>query len=162
MPTNSAYGTGNSNNFCDETSELRPISQYAKEKVEIEMSLMEHQNAISLRLATVFGMSPRMRTDLLLNDFVYKAITDKSLVLFEKHFKRNFIHVRDVSRAFVHAIKNFELMKSEIYNVGLTTANLSKLELAEKIKLCVPNLQIFDAEFQKILIKEIILFLMQK
>lgn len=150
MPTtNSAYGTGDANHFCDETSKLKPISQYAIEKVEIEKALMGRQNSISFRLATVFGMSPRMRTDLLVNDFVYRAITDKSLVLFEKEFKRNFIHVRDVTRAFVHAIENFELMKNEVYNVGLSTANLSKLELAEKIKQFVPSLQIFDAELSK-------------
>ena len=105
MPTtNSAYGTGDKNNHCTEESPLRPISQYAIEKVGIEKELMEHPNAISFRLATVFGMSPRMRIDLLVNDFTYRAVNDRFVVLFESHFKRNYIHVRDVSRAFQHAL----------------------------------------------------------
>lgn len=140
MPTtNSAYGSGNADNFCDEKSELNPISLYAKEKVEVEKALMEHENAISFRLATVFGMSPRMRIDLLVNDFTYRAFKDQFLVLFESNFKRNYIHVKDVARAFMHGIENFESMKSEIFNVGLSDTNISKKELCEAIKLQVPN-----------------------
>jgi nucleoside-diphosphate-sugar epimerase len=140
MPTtNSAYGTGDENNFCTEESELRPISQYANEKVEIEKTLMEHANAVSFRLATVFGMSPRMRIDLLVNDFTYRAVYDRFVVLFESHFKRNYIHVRDVSRVFLHALENYDSMRGEIYNVGLSDANLSKGELCAAIKKHLPE-----------------------
>lgn len=140
MPTtNSAYGTGDKNNFCTEESPLRPISQYAKEKVEIEQSLMQHQNSVSFRLATVFGMAPRMRIDLLVNDFTYRAVYDRFVVLFESHFKRNYLHVRDVSRVFQHAINNHGRMKGEIYNVGLSDANVSKRELCEAIRKQIPD-----------------------
>ena len=131
MPTtNSAYGSGSDNNFCDEESELHPITQYAKEKVEIEKVLMDRKNSISFRLATVFRMSPRMRIDLLVNDFAYRAVHDRFIVLFESHFKRNYIHVRDVSRVFQHALNNHNSMKGEIFNVGLSDANVSKKEVA--------------------------------
>lgn len=150
MPTtNSAYGTGDENNFCTENSELRPISQYAIEKVAIEKVLMEHENAISFRLATVFGMSPRMRTDLLVNDFTYRAVHDRFVVLFESSFKRNYIHVRDVSRAFQHAITNFDAMKGEIYNVGLSDANVSKKELCETIRKQIPEFMFIEAPVGK-------------
>ncbi len=150
MPTtNSAYGSGGYNNFCDETSPLNPISRYAKDKVLVEENLLEKDNTVSLRLATVFGMSPRMRLDLLVNDFVYKAINEKVIVLFEGHFKRNYIHVRDVSRAFMHCMSNFDTMKSEIFNVGLSSANLSKLELCQEIKKIIPNLNIIELETEK-------------
>jgi nucleoside-diphosphate-sugar epimerase len=150
MPTtNSAYGTGDENNFCTEESSLRPISQYAIEKVEIEEELMEHGNAVSFRLATVFGMSPRMRIDLLVNDFTYRAVNDKFIVLFESFFKRNYVHVRDVSRVFQHTIVNFEKMKGEIYNVGLSEANVSKMELCKIIKKQVPDFEIIDAPIGK-------------
>jgi nucleoside-diphosphate-sugar epimerase len=140
MPTtNSAYGTGDENNFCTEESPLRPISQYAIEKVEIEKHLMERENVISFRLATVFGMSPRMRLDLLVNDFTYRAVNDKFVVLFEGHFKRNYVHVRDVTRAFLHGIDNFSKMKGQIYNVGLSEANVSKLGLCQAIQKHVPD-----------------------
>jgi nucleoside-diphosphate-sugar epimerase len=140
MPTtNSAYGTGDEKNFCTEESPLRPISQYAIEKVAIEKELMQHANAISFRLATVFGMSPRMRIDLLVNDFTYRAVYDRFVVLFEPHFKRNYIHVRDVTRAFMHGIKNFDKMKGQIYNVGLSDANVSKMELCQAIQKQVPD-----------------------
>ncbi len=140
MPTtNSAYGTGDENNYCNEDSPLRPISQYAIDKVEVEKELMEHANAISFRLATVFGMSPRMRIDLLVNDFTYRAVNDGCVVLFESHFKRNYIHVRDVSRVFQHALNNFEIMKGEIFNVGLSDANVSKKELCEHIQKQLPK-----------------------
>lgn len=140
MPTtNSAYGTGDDNNFCTEQSPLRPVSKYAIDKVEIEKALMQQPNAISFRLATVFGMSPRMRIDLLVNDFTYRAVYDRFIVLFESHFKRNYIHVRDVSRVFQHAIANHDRMGGQIFNVGLSDANVSKLELCERIRRHRPD-----------------------
>ena len=145
MPTtNSAYGTGDEDNFCNEDSPLRPISQYAIEKVEVEHKLMQHPNAISFRLATVFGMSPRMRIDLLVNDFTYRAVNDRFVVLFESHFKRNYIHVRDVSRVFQHAINNYDSMKGEIFNVGLSDANVSKKELCQIIQKQISNFTFID------------------
>jgi len=150
MPTtNSAYGTGDENNFCTEESPLRPISQYAIEKVAIEKEILQHSNAISFRLATVFGMSPRMRTDLLVNDFAYRAVYDRFVVLFESHFKRNYVHVRDVSRVFRHALKNYDTMKGQIYNVGLSDANVSKKELCERIQKHVPDFVFMEAAVGK-------------
>lgn len=150
MPTtNSAYGSGDKNNFCTEESPLNPISRYAKDKVEVEEALMQHPNAISMRLATVFGMSPRMRIDLLVNDFVHRAVKDGFIVLFEPHFKRNYIHVRDVGRAFLHAMNKFDDMRGNIYNIGLDSANLSKMELCERIKLQLPNFTYMVAEGKK-------------
>jgi nucleoside-diphosphate-sugar epimerase len=150
MPTtNSAYGTGDDNNFCTEESPLRPISIYAREKVAVEQHLMQRGNAISFRLATVFGMSPRMRIDLLVNDFTYRAVHDRFVVLFEGDFKRNYIHVRDVARVFMHGIANFDAMRGQIYNVGLTEANVSKRELCEHIKKQVPDFVFLDAPVGK-------------
>lgn len=150
MPTtNSAYGTGDAQNFCTEESELRPISKYAVDKVEIEQALMQHPNAISFRLATVFGMSPRMRIDLLVNDFTYRAVTDRFVVLFESSFKRNYLHVRDVARVFLHGIENFDKMKGQIYNVGLSDANVSKKELCERIQAQIPDFVFVDAPIGK-------------
>ena len=150
MPTtNSAYGTGDKNNFCTEESPLNPISLYAKEKVGIEKELMQRDNAVSFRLATVFGMSPRMRIDLLVNDFTYRAVHDRFVVLFESSFKRNYIHVRDVSRVFQHAIANFDKMKGQIYNVGLSDANVSKKELCERIQKQVQDFVVLDAPVGK-------------
>ena len=150
MPTtNSAYGTGDTNNFCTEESPLNPISLYAKEKVGIEKELLQRDNAISFRLATVFGMSPRMRIDLLVNDFTYRAVHDRFVVLFESSFKRNYVHVRDVSRVFQHAIANFDKMKGQIYNVGLSDANVSKKELCERIQKQVPDFVFLDAPVGK-------------
>lgn len=147
MPTtNSAYGSGDENNYCTEESPLRPISKYAIDKVEVEKELMQHPNVISFRLATVFGMSPRMRLDLLVNDFVYRAVNDRFVMLFEGHFKRNYIHVRDVARAFEHGLTNFAQMKGQIYNVGLSDANVSKKELCERIAKFVPDFIFADAE----------------
>jgi nucleoside-diphosphate-sugar epimerase len=147
MPTtNSAYGSGDENNFCTEESPLRPISQYAIEKVAVEKELMAHENAISFRLATVFGMSPRMRLDLLVNDFVYRAANDRFVVLFESHFKRNYIHVGDVARVFEHGLANFERMKGQIYNVGLSDANVSKRELCEHIQKFVSEFIFVEAQ----------------
>jgi nucleoside-diphosphate-sugar epimerase len=150
MPTtNSAYGTGDKNNFCTEESPLRPISQYAIEKVKIEKELMQHPNSISFRLATVFGMSPRMRIDLLVNDFTYRAVYDRFVVLFEPHFKRNYIHVRDVTRVFLHGIDKFEKMKGQIYNVGLSDANVSKHELCVAIHKRLPEFVFLEAPVGK-------------
>ncbi|MFO1321980.1 MAG: SDR family oxidoreductase [Burkholderiales bacterium] len=150
MPTtNSAYGTGDENHFCTEDSPLRPISLYAKEKVAVEQELMQRENAISFRLATVFGMSPRMRIDLLVNDFTYRAVHDRFVVLFESSFKRNYIHVRDVSRVFQHGLAQFDRMKNQIYNVGLSDANVSKKELCEHIQKQVPQFVFIDAPVGK-------------
>jgi nucleoside-diphosphate-sugar epimerase len=150
MPTtNSAYGTGDVNNFCTEESPLRPISQYAGEKVETEKALMDHPGAVSFRLATVFGMSPRMRVDLLVNDFTCRAVTDRFVVLFESSFKRNYIHVRDVARAFLHALQNHAEMKGQVYNVGLSNANISKKELCGYIQKQVPDFVFMEAPVGK-------------
>jgi nucleoside-diphosphate-sugar epimerase len=147
MPTtNSAYGSGDENNYCSEDSPLRPISKYAIDKVAVERELMEHPSAISFRLATVFGMSPRMRLDLLVNDFVYRAVNDRFVVLFEGHFKRNYIHVRDVVQVFEHGLTNFERMKGQIYNVGLSDANVSKKELCEQIQQFVSDFIFVETE----------------
>ena len=146
MPTtNSAYGTGDENNFCTEESELRPISRYARDKVAVEKALMSRKNAVSFRLATVFGLSPRMRFDLLVNDFVQRACTDKFIVLFEAHFKRNYLHIRDVASVFLHALTNFPAMRGQIYNVGLSSANLSKKELCERIQRQIPDFVFLEA-----------------
>ena len=150
MPTtNSAYGTGDKNNFCDEDSPLNPISSYAKQKVEVEKILMEKENTISFRLATVFGMSPRMRLDLLVNDFTYRAFNDGFIVIYEGGFKRNYIHVTDVAEAFLLKINNFDIMKGNIYNVGLSEANISKIDLCKLIKKQLPNFFIGEAPLQK-------------
>ena len=144
--TNSGYGIGEKDADCTEETPLRPISEYGRTKVEIEKAFLERGNAVTFRLATVFGMSPRMRMDLLVNDFVYRAVTDRSLVLFEEHFRRNYIHVRDVAKTFLFGIENYEAMKGEAYNVGLSSANLTKRQLAEKIQEYVPELYIHSAE----------------
>lgn len=150
MPTtNSAYGSGDKNNFCTEDSSLNPISQYAIEKVKVEQALMDHANAISFRLATVFGMSPRMRIDLLVNDFTYRAFHDHFIGLFEADFKRNYIHVRDVVRVFIHGLTHLDSMKGNIYNVGLSNANVSKRELCAKIKEQIPELVFVEASVGK-------------
>lgn len=150
MPTtNSAYGSGDENNFCTEESPLNPISKYAVDKVEVEKALMEHGNFISYRLATVFGMSPRMRIDLLVNDFVYRAVKDGFIILFESHFKRNYIHVRDIAKAFVHAVDNADTMTGNIYNVGLSEANVSKWELCEHIQKFIPSFTFMEAPIGK-------------
>lgn len=147
--TNSGYGIGKEDIYCDENTSLNPISLYGQLKVEAENLILNSGNGITLRLATAFGMSPRMRLDLLVNDFVFRAVNDKFIVLFESHFKRNYIHVRDVARAFIHCLKNFEKMKNEPYNVGLDDANLSKLELCKEIKKQIPDLVIIESEVGK-------------
>jgi nucleoside-diphosphate-sugar epimerase len=146
MPTtNSAYGSGNAINLCDETSPLRPISTYAKDKVSVEKELMEFANSTSLRLATVFGVSPRMRLDLLVNHFVYKALTDGYVVVFEGNFKRNYIHIMDVVQAFNLVIENESKFVGEIFNVGLSSANISKIELCSEIKKVIPKFVYFES-----------------
>jgi nucleoside-diphosphate-sugar epimerase len=138
--TNSGYGIGQTGTVCTEESPIRPISLYARSKVDAERALLDrHPSAVSFRLATAFGMSPRMRLDLLVNDFTHRACTDGCVVLFEGHFTRNFIHVRDVARVFLHGIDHIDAMKGEIYNVGLSDANLSKRELCERIRQHVPS-----------------------
>jgi len=145
--TNSGYGIGEPGKFCTEETPLNPISLYGVTKVDAEKAILNKNNAISFRLATVFGTSPRMRLDLLVNDFVYRAVNDHALVIFEGHFKRNYIHIRDIARVFIHAIENFEMMKGKPYNVGLNDANLSKLELCAAIKKQIPMFVYLEAPF---------------
>jgi len=144
--TNSGYGIGEKDIVCTEVTALKPISLYGKLKVEAEQKILESKNSVTLRLATAFGISPRMRLDLLVNDFVYRAVNDKFIVLFESHFKRNYIHVRDVAKTFTHVLKNFAMMKNQIYNVGLSDANLSKWELCEEIKKLIPDFYFVEAK----------------
>ena len=146
MPvTNSGYGVGEKGKFCTEETPLRPISLYGVTKVQAEEAILSRENSISLRLATVFGVSPRMRIDLLVNDFVHRAVMDRAVVIFEGHFKRNYIHVRDVARAFLHAMDKFDSMKGKPYNVGLDDANLSKLELCAVIQKHLPKFVFLEA-----------------
>jgi nucleoside-diphosphate-sugar epimerase len=144
--TNSGYGTQSGDRFCTEDTPLEPISLYGQTKSQAEAELLQTPNVITLRLATVFGMSPRMRLDLLVNHFVYAAITDGYIVIFEKDFKRNYIHIRDVAACFVHCMENFKRMAGRPYNAGLDAANLSKEELASKIKEYVPNFYVHFAQ----------------
>ncbi len=144
--TNSGYGVGEKGKFCTEETPLRPVSLYGKLKVEAEKMLLDSGNAITLRLATAFGISPRMRLDLLVNDFTYRAVFDRFLVLFEAHFDRNYAHVRDISRAFIHSLNNFDKMKNQPYNIGLSEANLSKWKLCEEIKKQVPEFYFVESE----------------
>ncbi len=145
--TNSQYGSSDS--IITEESPFNPLSLYAKTKCDAENIMLANGNGVSLRLATVFGVSPRMRTDLLVNDFVYKSVVDGYLVLFEAHFKRNYIHVQDIARTFQFIIENYDKCKGQAFNVGLSTANLSKLELAEKIKTHIPSLVIKQDDFKE-------------
>jgi nucleoside-diphosphate-sugar epimerase len=150
MPTtNSAYGGGDENNYCDEESKLNPLSLYAKDKVYVEKYLMEKENATSFRLATVFGISPRMRLDLLVNNFVQRALTDRFVVLFEGHFKRNYVHVKDVVDAFVFGVDNLHKVRGQIFNFGLSEANISKQQLCERIKNQLPDFTFQDAPLAK-------------
>jgi nucleoside-diphosphate-sugar epimerase len=132
--TNSGYGVGEPGKFCTEETPLRPVSLYGKIKVQAEEEVLAAGNGITLRLATAFGVSPRMRLDLLVNDFTYQAVTNGHIELFEAHFKRNFIHIRDIAKAFLHMLDNFDKLKGEAYNVGLSDANLSKAELCLEIQ----------------------------
>jgi nucleoside-diphosphate-sugar epimerase len=147
--TNSGYGIGEKDIYCDESSPLKPISLYGKLKVETESYLLSKGEAVCFRFATVFGSSPRMRLDLLVNDFTYKAINDGYIILFESHFKRNYLHVRDAAKAFIHTLNNYEKMKGNTYNVGLSSANLSKKELCEEIKKFVPKFMVSESEIGK-------------
>ena len=144
--TNSGYGMKSDDSCCTEDSPLEPISLYGRTKVQAEMRLLERPNVITLRLATVFGMSPRMRLDLLVNHFVYAAVTDGYLVIFEKDFKRNYVHIRDVADCIIHCIQNADKMVERPYNVGLDNANLSKEQLAGKIQQYLPNFYVHFAE----------------
>lgn len=143
--TNSGYGIGEKDAYCTEDSPLRPVSEYGRDKVEVEKAFLDNGNAITYRFATVFGVSPRMRMDLLVNDFVYKAYKDRAIILFEEDFRRNYIHVLDVARVFIFGIENYDRLKGEPFNVGLSTANLTKRQLAEKIKEHLPELYIHSA-----------------
>lgn len=143
--TNSGYGIGEKGKFCTEETSLKPLSHYGRLKVEAEKDVLNAGNAVTLRLATVFGVSPRMRLDLLVNDFVYRAVNDRFIVIFEADFRRNYIHIRDVARAFLHVMHNFDAMKNEPYNVGLSDANLSKRELCEEIKKQLPGFYFVEA-----------------
>lgn len=145
--TNSQYGS--SDQIITEESPFNPLSLYAQTKCDAENTVLKNGNGVVLRLATVFGVSPRMRRDLLVNDFVYKSIVDGYLVLFEAHFKRNYIHVQDIAQTFEFMIANYDKCKGHAFNVGLSTANLSKLELAEKIKEYIPNLVIKQDDFKE-------------
>lgn len=145
--TNSQYGS--SDTIITEESPFNPLSLYAQTKCDAEKAVLDSGNGISLRLATVFGVSYRQRMDLLVNDFTYRAYTDEFLVLFESHFLRNYVHVRDVAKAFVHLIENYQTCNNNAFNVGLTSANMSKLQLAQKIKEYVPNLVIIEEQFKE-------------
>jgi len=144
--TNSGYGIGQEGIYCDENTLLNPVSLYGQLKVEAEKAVLDSGNSITLRLATVFGISPRMRLDLLVNDFVYRAVNDRYIVLFEPHFKRNYIHIQDVARAFIHCLNNFDKMKNQTYNVGLSSANLSKWELCQEIKKQIPDFVFIESK----------------
>jgi nucleoside-diphosphate-sugar epimerase len=143
--TNSGYGIGEKGKYCTEETPLKPISLYGKTKVDSEKAILEAGDSISFRLATVFGVSPRMRTDLLVNDFVLRAVRDKYLVIFEGNFKRNYIHIQDVARVFLHGIQNFAKLQGSAYNVGLSDANLSKLELCQTIKKQIPDFTFMES-----------------
>ena len=144
--TNSGYGTTNGEDYCTEDTPLKPISLYGKTKSDAERVVLERENSVTLRLATAFGASPRMRIDLLLNEFVYRAVLDKSIVIFEGHFKRNFIHVRDIASAFLHAIDKFPDMRGRPFNCGLSSANMTKIELCERIQKHAPKFVYVESE----------------
>ena len=143
--TNSGYGVGEKDAFCTEESPLQPVSEYGIWKVEVEKALLDKGSAITFRLATVFGVSPRMRLDLLVNDFTYRAYRDRFIVLFEEHFRRNYIHIRDIANTFIFGINNYDKMKGQTFNVGISSANLTKRQLCDKIKEYVPDLYIHSA-----------------
>ena len=145
--TNSQYGS--STEIITEDSPFKPLSLYAETKCDAEKSVLDSGNGIALRLATVFGMSYRMRMDLLVNDFVYKSLTDGYLVLFESHFIRNYIHIRDIANTFLFMIENYEKCNNNAFNVGLTSANCTKLELAQTIQKYIPGLVIVENNFKQ-------------
>ena len=144
--TNSGYGVGQKGKYCTEKTPLNPLSLYGQLKVKAEKEILDSGGGITLRLATAFGISPRMRLDLLVNDFTYRAVYDRFVVIFEAHFKRNYIHVRDVAKAFIHSLNHFDKMKNEPYNVGLSNANLSKLELCQEIRKQVPEFYFIESK----------------
>jgi nucleoside-diphosphate-sugar epimerase len=144
--TNSGYGVGQDDVYCTEETPLRPVSLYGRLKAEAEARFLDSGRAVTLRLATAFGASPRMRLDLLVNDFTYRAVTDRFLVLFQAHFKRNFVHVRDIARVFVHVLERFDEMRGQIYNVGLDAANMTKRELCETIARQVQGFWFTEAD----------------
>jgi nucleoside-diphosphate-sugar epimerase len=143
--TNSGYGISTADRPCTEEMELNPTSLYGRSKVQAENEIMSQANTIAFRLATAFGVSPRMRIDLLVNDFVYRAATDGYIVLFEEAFRRNFVHVRDIADAFAHGIAHADSMAGQVYNLGLDSAGLSKLQLAHRVKTFVPSLRILTS-----------------
>lgn len=143
--TNSGYGIGDKDAMCTEDTPLNPISLYGTTKCAAENAVLDSGHGVTFRLATVFGMAPKMRVDLLVNDFTLRAVRDRALVIFEGHFRRNFIHVRDVSKAFIHGIENFETMKGRAYNTGLSSANLTKAQLCERVQKHVPNFMWHEA-----------------
>lgn len=143
--TNSGYGVGEKDAYCTEKTPLRPISIYGVTKVEAEQAVLDSGKGVTFRLATVFGMAPKMRIDLLVNDFTLRAVRDRAVVIFEGHFRRNYIHVRDVAKAFIHGVENYETMRGEPYNVGLSSANLTKIQLCEKIKEKLPSFVYLEA-----------------
>lgn len=147
--TNSGYGVGDKGTYCDEKSPLRPVSLYGKLKVNAEKIVLEHSNSVAFRLATVFGVSYRMRLDLLVNDFVYRALRDNYIVLFEKNFRRNFIHIKDVAETFIYAIENQKNIVGDVYNLGLSSANLTKYQLCNKIKKHIKGLKIILSNIAK-------------
>ena len=142
LTTNSGYGVGEKNKFCNEESHLKPISLYGRTKCDAEYEVMKYKNTISFRLATVFGASYRMRSDLLVNNFVQRTVNKNFLDIYEPQFRRNFIHIKDVVRAIVFSINNFNKLKSNVYNLGLSSANITKLDLAKKIKKQIKSLKI--------------------
>ena len=142
LTTNSGYGVGEKNKYCDEKSPLKPISLYGRTKVQAERIIMQSHNSIGFRLATVFGYSYRMRTDLLVNNFVFKAVRDQKLLIYEPNFRRNYIHINDVVAGILYSIKNFNQLKANVYNLGLSSANLTKYNLAKKIKKKISSLKI--------------------
>ena len=143
--TNSGYGLGQGQSYCTEESPISPISLYGKTKMAAETAVLRAGNSVTFRFATLFGASPRMRTDLLVNDFVYRAVFDRALLVFEGGFKRNYLHVRDAAYAFMFAMEHFEEMRGQTYNCGLSEANLSKLELCAEIKKQLPSFQYIEA-----------------
>jgi nucleoside-diphosphate-sugar epimerase len=145
--TDSAYGQTDGGEYCTEETPLVPTSHYGRTKTQSEYALRDANRGIVLRLATVFGIAPRIRLDLLINDFTFKAVTDGYIVLFERHFKRNFVHVQDVATAFIFMLKNYEKYNGEVFNVGNTEANMTKLELCETIQKHVPKFSINVEEF---------------
>jgi len=147
--TNSGYGIGKKNKFCDENSELNPVSLYGRTKVDAEKEILKVKNSVSFRLATVFGFSYRLRSDLMVNNFVYTALRVGRMTMFEPNFRRNFIHIRDVVEAFIFTINNFNKMKGNSYNLGLSSANITKIQLAKKIKKQVKKFKIKVNNFKK-------------